>query len=226
MFVGVGAARVRELFEQAKEKAPCMVFIDELDAIGKAPVRRMGGLGAHDEREQTLNQLLVEMDGFDARRASSSWPRRTGRRCWTRRWSARAGSTARSSWTGPTSGAARPSSGCTRATSRWTRRSTATTLAARTPGFTGADLANVVNEAALLAARREKNAVEDGRAGGGHRPEVAGLERKSRIMSEQEKVRVATHEMGHALVACGSRTSTPSTGSRSSRAARARWASP
>src|SRR6184192_1089500 len=144
MFVGVGAARVRDLFEQAKDKAPCIIFIDELDAIGKSRAGSTGFIGGHDEREQTLNQLLAEMDGFD---------------------------------------------------------SSIGVIAARTPGFAGADLANIVNEAALLAARKEKNAVEMADFEEAIDRVVAGLEKKSRVLSEKERDIVAHHEMGHALVA-------------------------
>src|SRR6266540_4714225 len=163
MFVGLGAARVRELFQQAKEKAPCLVFLDELDTIGKSRAGALGGsLGSHDEREQTLNQLLVEMDGFDTSKGVVIDPEVDLR-----------------------------------------------TLAARTPGFTGADLANVVNEGALLAARREKNWVGMEELEEAIDRVVAGLERKSRVMSERDKVRVAVHEMGHALVALRSRNIDP-----------------
>ena len=122
MFVGVGAARVRDLFEQGKEKAPCIVFIDELDAIGKSRAGATGFVGGHDEREQTLNQLLVEMDGFDSRRASSSWPPRTGPRSWTRRCCAPVASTGRWSSIARTCGAGKPSCGSTPATSGSLRR--------------------------------------------------------------------------------------------------------
>jgi cell division protease FtsH len=111
MFVGVGASRVRDLFEQAKKAAPCIIFIDEIDAIGKS---RDNPMGNNDEREQTLNQLLAEMDGFDGSKASWCWPPPTGRRRWTRRCSGRAASTGASSWRSRTSPAARPSSRCTR----------------------------------------------------------------------------------------------------------------
>jgi cell division protease FtsH len=210
MFVGLGAARVRELFQQAKEKAPALVFLDEIDTIGKGRMGAMGaGFGAHDEREQTLNQLLVEMDGFDSSKgviimAATNRPDvldpaliRPGR--FDRQVVVD-----------------RPDLRGREAILRVHARGVALdpavdmrVIAARTPGFTGADLANIVNEAALLAARREKNAV-----GGAELEEaidrgVAGLERKSRVMSEKERVIVAKHEMGHALVALTAPTADP-----------------
>jgi cell division protease FtsH len=202
MFVGLGAARVRELFQQAKEKAPALVFLDEIDTIGKGRAGSGGaGLGAHDEREQTLNQLLVEMDGFDASKgviimAATNRPDvldpaliRPGR--FDRQVVVD-----------------RPDLKGREEILRVHARGVALspdvelrTIAARTPGFTGADLENVVNEAALLAARREKNSVTMGELEEAIDRASMGLERKSRVMSEKEKTRVASHEMGHALVA-------------------------
>jgi cell division protease FtsH len=202
MFVGLGAARVRELFQQAKEKAPALVFLDEIDTIGKGRAGVGGaGLGAHDEREQTLNQLLVEMDGFDASKgviimAATNRPDvldpaliRPGR--FDRQVVVD-----------------RPDLKGREEILRVHARGVALsptvelrTIAARTPGFTGADLENVVNEAALLAARREKNAVTMDELEEAIDRASMGLERKSRVMSEKEKTRVASHEMGHALVA-------------------------
>ncbi len=198
MFVGVGAARVRDLFQQASAKAPCIVFIDELDALGKS--RNSGIMGGHDEREQTLNQLLAEMDGFDARAGliimgatnrpeildpALMRPGRFDRQVLVDRPDKRGREKilhihARNVKLG----------------SDVDLRS----IAARTPGFAGADLANVVNEAALLAARRNKSAV--GRADFEEAVErvVAGLEKKSRRINEREKEIVAFHESGHALV--------------------------
>jgi cell division protease FtsH len=202
MFVGLGAARVRELFQQAKDRAPCLVFLDELDTIGKTRAGAMGaGMGSHDEREQTLNQLLVEMDGFDTSKgviimAATNRPDvldpallRPGRfdrqvvvdRPDLRGREAILGVHAR--------GVALGSDVDLQV------------IASRTPGFTGADLANVVNEAALLAARREKDAVGMEELEEAIDRVVAGLERKSRVMSEKEREIVAHHEMGHALVA-------------------------
>ena len=198
MFVGVGAARVRDLFQQAAAKAPCIVFIDELDALGTS--RNAGFMGGHDEREQTLNPLLAEMDGFDARAGliimgatnrpeildpALLRPGRFDRQVLVDRPDKR---------------------GRERILQIHAREVKLApdvdlrSIAARTPGFAGADLANVVNEAALLAARRNKPAV--GRAEFEEAVErvVAGLEKKSRRINEREKEIVAFHESGHALV--------------------------
>jgi cell division protease FtsH len=202
MFVGLGAARVRELFQQAKEKAPALVFLDEIDTIGKGRAGPMSGsFGGHDEREQTLNQLLVEMDGFDASKgviimAATNRPDvldpaliRPGR--FDRQVVVDL-----------------PDLNGREEILRVHARGVAldpsvdlNTIAARTPGFTGADLENVVNEAALLAARREKNAVTMEELEEAIDRATAGLERKSRVVSDTQKERVAVHEMGHALVA-------------------------
>jgi cell division protease FtsH len=210
MFVGLGAARVRELFNQAKERAPALVFIDELDTIGKGRGGALGaGFGAHDEREQTLNQLLVEMDGFDSSKgviimAATNRPdvldpalTRPGR--FDRQVVVD-----------------RPDLRGREAILRVHARGVALdpnmdlrVLASRTPGFTGADLANVINEAALLAARREKNTVTMKELEEAIDRVTAGLERKSRIMSEREREIVATHEMGHALLALEMPTADP-----------------
>ncbi|MGH2662080.1 MAG: ATP-dependent zinc metalloprotease FtsH [Actinomycetota bacterium] len=210
MFVGLGAARVRELFQQAKEKAPCLVFLDELDTIGKTRAGAMGGsFGSHDEREQTLNQLLVEMDGFDASKGviimaatnrpdvldpALLRPGRFDRQVVVDRPDLRGREAilqvhARGVALGPDVDLQ--------------------VIAARTPGFTGADLANVVNEAALLAARREKDSVGMAELEEAIDRVVAGLERKSRVMSEKEREIVAFHEMGHALVALSVETADP-----------------
>ena len=202
MFVGLGAARVRELFQQAKEKAPALIFLDEIDTIGKGRGGAMGaGFGGHDEREQTLNQLLVEMDGFDSSKgviimAATNRPDvldpaliRPGR--FDRQVVVD-----------------RPDLRGREEILRVHARGVALdpdvqlrTVASRTPGFTGADLENVVNEAALLAARREKNSVTEEELEEAIDRASMGLERRSRVMSEKEKIRVASHEMGHALVA-------------------------
>ena len=202
MFVGLGAARVRELFQQAKEKAPALVFLDEIDTIGKGRGGMSGaGLGAHDEREQTLNQLLVEMDGFDASKgviimAATNRPDvldpalvRPGR-------FDRQVVVDRPDLKGREEILRVHARGVALSPSVELR-----TIAARTPGFTGADLENVVNEAALLAARREKNAVTMDELEEAIDRASMGLERKSRVMNDKEKSRVASHEMGHALVA-------------------------
>jgi cell division protease FtsH len=198
MFVGVGAARVRDLFGQAEVKAPCIVFIDELDALGK--VRIQTPMGSHEEREQTLNQLLAEMDGFDARKGVIIM-----------------GATNRPEVLDPA--LLRPG--------RFDRQVLVDkpdvrgredilrihvknvkiadnvdlkVLAARTAGFAGADLANLVNEAALLAARRDKTAVETKDFEEAIDRLIAGLEKK-RVMSDKERRIVAYHESGHAIVA-------------------------
>jgi cell division protease FtsH len=200
MFVGVGASRVRDLFEQAKANAPAIIFVDEIDAVGR---HRGAGLGGgHDEREQTLNQLLVEMDGFDVKATSSSSPPPTAPTSSTRRCCAPAASTARSSSTAPTSRAARRSSRSTPAASRWPDDVDLEVLARRTPGFTGADLANLVNEAALLAARRrqeedrhdeELEEAIDRVIAGPRAQEPPHLRRGEALIT-------AYHEAGHALV--------------------------
>ncbi len=198
MFVGVGASRVRDLFEQAKQSSPCIIFMDEIDAVGR---HRGAGLGGgHDEREQTLNQLLVEMDGFEAkdniiliaatnrpdildpallrpgrfdRQIVVDRPDREGRAQILR---------------------------CTPRASRSQSTIDLMTLAGQTPGFTGADLANLVNEAALLAARKGKRVIDQQELEEGIMRVIAGPEKKSRLLTEKERVVTAYHEMGHALV--------------------------
>jgi cell division protease FtsH len=202
MFVGLGAARVRELFQQAKDRAPCLVFLDELDTIGKTRAGAMGaGMGSHDEREQTLNQLLVEMDGFDTSKgviimAATNRPDvldpallRPGR-------FDRQVVVDRPDLRGREAILQVHARGVALA-----RGVDLQVIAARTPGFTGADLANVVNEAALLAARREKNDVGMSELEEAIDRVSVGLERKSRVMSDREREITAVHEMGHALVA-------------------------
>ena len=198
MFVGVGAARVRDLFEQAKEKAPCIIFIDELDALGKA--RGMNQMG-HDEREQTLNQLLVEMDGFDPRSgvilmAATNRPEILDPAL------LRAGRFDRHVVVD------RPDKMGRLAILEVHARHVALaqdanleTLAAMTPGFAGADLANIINEGALLAVRQGKDAVEMADLQEAVERVIAGLEKKNRVLNPQEKERVAHHEIGHALTA-------------------------
>jgi cell division protease FtsH len=198
MFVGVGASRVRDLFEQAKQASPCIVFMDEIDAVGR---HRGAGLGGgHDEREQTLNQLLVEMDGFEMkdniiliaatnrpdildpallrpgrfdRQIVVDRPDRNGRRKILEVHSK-----------------GKPLAPAIDLDS----------LAAGTPGFTGADLRNLVNEAALLAARRGKKVIEQEELEEGIMRVIAGPEKKARLLSEKEQRITAYHEMGHALV--------------------------
>jgi cell division protease FtsH len=202
MFVGLGAARVRELFQQAKEKAPALVFLDEIDTIGKGRSGTMGaGFGAHDEREQTLNQLLVEMDGFDSSKGVIIMAA-TNRPDVLDQALVRPGRFDRQVVVD------RPDLRGREEILRVHARGVALdqdvelrNIAARTPGFTGADLENVVNEAALLAARRDKNAVTEDELDEAIDRASLGLERKSRVLSEKEKERTAVHEMGHALVA-------------------------
>jgi cell division protease FtsH len=200
MFVGVGASRVRDLFEQAKANSPCIVFIDELDALGKA--RGAGGpMGGNDEREQTLNQLLVEMDGFDPkvgviimaatnrpeildpallrpgrfdRQVVVDQPDREGREAILRVHAAKI---------------------------RLAPDVDLMVLAKRTPGFVGADLANLLNEGALLAARKNKTEVGMDDLDAAIDRVIAGLEKKNRLVNEKEREIVAYHEAGHAIVA-------------------------
>lgn len=199
LFVGVGAARVRDLFEQAKQKAPCIVFIDELDALGKS--RAINPLGTHDEREQTLNQLLVEMDGFDPNvgviiMAATNRPEILDPAL------LRAGRFDRHVVLDRPD--VRGREAILRVHTRTVKLGPDVDLqvvAQRTPGFVGADLANVVNEAALLAARRNREFVTMQDFDDAIDRITAGLERKTRVMSRREKEIVATHEAGHAIVA-------------------------
>lgn len=199
MFVGVGASRVRDLFEQAKTNAPAIVFVDEIDAVGRHRGAGMGG--GHDEREQTLNQLLVEMDGFDAkggviliaatnrpdildpallrpgrfdRQIAVDTPDMEGRKAILR-----------------VHAKGKP----------FAPDVDLDTIARRTPGFTGADLANVINEAALLTAREDKRAIGDEALEESIDRVIAGPQRRTRVMSDHEKKITAYHEGGHALVA-------------------------
>jgi cell division protease FtsH len=198
MFVGVGASRVRDLFEQAKQNSPCIIFMDEIDAVGR---HRGAGLGGgHDEREQTLNQLLVEMDGFEAKDniimiAATNRPDildpallRPGR--FDRQIAVD-----------------RPDrKGRAKILEVHTRGKPLAKdikvdeLAGQTPGFTGADLSNLVNEAALLAARTGKREITQVELEEGILRVIAGPEKKTRVMSEQERLVTAYHEMGHAIV--------------------------
>jgi cell division protease FtsH len=199
MFVGVGAARVRDLFAQAVEHAPSIIFIDELDALGKA--RGMNILSSHDEREQTLNQLLAEMDGFDPNQgviimAATNRPEILDPAL------LRAGRFDRQVLVDRPDIKGRES--ILRLHAKNIKLSPSVDLsviAAKTPGFVGADLANIVNEAALLAARQGKDAVQMTDFDEAIERVVAGLQKKSRVMSPKEKSTVAYHECGHALVA-------------------------
>ncbi len=198
MFVGVGAARVRDLFHQAEAKAPCIVFIDELDALGKARVQ--SPLGSHEEREQTLNQLLAEMDGFDARKgviimAATNRPEVLDPAL------LRPGRFDRQVLVDKPDVKGRGAILAIHA--RGVKIDPAVDLkivAARTAGFAGADLANLVNEAALLAARRNKAHVEMAEFDEAIDRTIAGLEKK-RVMNDREREIIAYHESGHAIVA-------------------------
>lgn len=198
MFVGVGAARVRDLFEQAKSKAPCIIFIDELDALGKA---RGTGPMMHEEREQTLNQLLVEMDGFDPRvgviiLAATNRPEILDQAL------LRAGRFDRQVLVDRPDRQGRTAILSIHATSiKLAPGVNLEQIAAMTPGMVGADLANVVNEAALLAIRRGRETVQQSDFEEAVERVIAGLEKKSRVLSQDERKRVAHHEIGHALVA-------------------------
>jgi cell division protease FtsH len=199
MFVGVGAARVRDLFAQAVQHAPSIIFIDELDALGKA--RGMNMLSSHDEREQTLNQLLAEMDGFDPNQgviimaatnrpeildAALMRPGRFDRQVLVDRPDVKGREKILQLHAKKVKLAPSVDLGV---------------IAAKTPGFVGADLANIVNEAALLAARQGKAAVESSDFDEAIERVIAGLQKKSRVMNPREKKTVAYHEAGHALVA-------------------------
>ena len=199
MFVGVGASRVRDMFGQAAQKAPCIIFIDELDAIGKT--RGSNPVGGHDEREQTLNQLLVEMDGFDTNTgviimSATNRPEtldpallRPGR-------FDRQVVVDRPDLNGREAILVIHSKGV-----RLDENVELKSIAAMTPGFVGADLANIINEAALLAARRNKDNVCMSEIEEAIERVMAGLEKKKRLISKKEKEIVAHHECGHALVA-------------------------
>lgn len=201
LFVGAGAARVRDLFEEAKKKAPCIIFIDELDAIGKSRSGSMGVVGGNDEREQTLNQLLTEMDGFTAQDkpvivlaatnqpevldAALLRPGRFDRQVLVDRPDLSGRKTILEIY------------------AKKVKLAVAVDLdsvAQATSGFAGADLANLVNEAALLAARAHRTQVEQQDLGEAIERVVAGLEKKSRVLQDDEKKVVAYHEVGHAIV--------------------------
>ncbi|KAB0265559.1 ATP-dependent zinc metalloprotease FtsH [Microvirga brassicacearum] len=200
MFVGVGAARVRDLFKQASEKAPAIIFIDELDALGRA--RGIGGLaGGHDEKEQTLNQLLVELDGFDSR-SGLALLAATNRPEILDPALLRAGRFDRQVLVDRPDKKGRIEILKVHAHKiKLAPDADAEKVAALTPGFTGADLANLVNEAALLATRRGADAVTMADFNNAIERIVAGLEKRNRLLNPKEREVVAYHEMGHALVA-------------------------
>ncbi len=201
LFVGAGAARVRDLFEQAKKKAPCIIFIDELDAIGKSRSGSMGVVGGNDEREQTLNQLLTEMDGFtsadkpvivlaatnqpEVLDAALLRPGRFDRQVLVDRPDLSGRKTILEIYTKKV---------------KLADSIDLDAIAQATSGFAGADLANMVNEAALLAARAKRKSVEQKDLSEAIERVVAGLEKKSRVLQDDEKKVVAYHEVGHAIV--------------------------
>ncbi|MCA9219886.1 MAG: ATP-dependent zinc metalloprotease FtsH, partial [Planctomycetales bacterium] len=199
MFVGVGAARVRDMFQQAEAKAPCIIFIDELDALGKS--RGTSVVGGHDEREQTLNALLVEMDGFDSNNgvivmAATNRPEMLDQAL------LRPGRFDRQVLVDRPDIRGREDILKVHVKAvKLDPSVNLTEVAAISPGFVGADLANLVNEAALLAARKNRSAVGMAEFNEGVERVTAGLEKKQRVMNEDEKYRVAYHESGHALVA-------------------------
>ncbi|NML16945.1 ATP-dependent zinc metalloprotease FtsH [Azohydromonas caseinilytica] len=200
MFVGVGAARVRDLFEQAAAKAPCIVFIDELDALGKA--RGMGLTGGHEEHEQTLNQLLVEMDGFDTSKRGVIIMAATNRPEILDPALLRPGRFDRHvSIDKPDMKGRRQILDVHVKPVTLAPGVDLDSIAARTPGFAGADLANLVNEATLRAARHGKDAVDMHDFEQALDRIVAGLEKRNRVMNPEERRFVAYHEAGHALVA-------------------------
>lgn len=199
MFVGVGAARVRDLFEQARQKAPAIIFIDELDALGKA--RGPSAMGGHDEKEQTLNQLLVELDGFDSSTglvllAATNRPETLDPAL------LRAGRFDRQVLVDRPDKVGRLAILKVHARKILLEKNVdLDQIASITTGFTGADLANLCNEAALLATRRQSDSVSTDDFTQAIERIVAGLEKKNRILNETERKIVAHHEMGHALVA-------------------------
>ena len=199
MFVGVGASRVRDLFEQAKKHQPCIIFIDEIDAVGR---QRGAGLGGgHDEREQTLNQLLVEMDGFDETTniiviAATNRPDILDNAL------LRPGRFDRQIYINAPDVKGREEILNVHAKNKQISPEVdLKILAKRTPGFTGADLQNLLNEAALLAARHDKSQIEMDDIDNSIDRVIAGIEKKSKVMTEQDKELTSYHEVGHALIA-------------------------
>ena len=199
MFVGVGASRVRDLFEQAKKHSPCIVFIDEIDAVGR---QRGAGLGGgHDEREQTLNQLLVEMDGFDGQTNSIIVIAATNRPDILDNALLRPGRFDRQVVIDRPDVLGREQILEVHVKGKpLSNEVDIKTLAKRTPGFTGADLSNLLNEAALFAARKEKKEIEMDDLEEAIDKIIAGPEKKSKIITDEEKENTAYHEVGHALI--------------------------
>ncbi len=199
MFVGVGASRVRDLFEQAKKHQPCIIFIDEIDAVGRQRGAGMGG--GHDEREQTLNQLLVEMDGFDENTniiviAATNRPDILDNAL------LRPGRFDRQIYINAPDVRGREQILKVHAKNKQLEAEVdLKTLAKRTPGFTGADLQNLLNEAALLAARNNKDKISMGDIDNSIDRVIAGIEKKSKVMTDEDKELTSYHEVGHALLA-------------------------
>ena len=199
MFVGVGASRVRDLFEQAKKHQPCIIFIDEIDAVGRQRGAGMGG--GHDEREQTLNQLLVEMDGFDENTniiviAATNRPDILDNAL------LRPGRFDRQIYINAPDVRGREQILKVHAKNKQLDSEVdLKTLAKRTPGFTGADLQNLLNEAALLAARYNKDKISMGDIDNSIDRVIAGIEKKSKVMTDEDKELTSYHEVGHALIA-------------------------
>lgn len=204
LFVGMGAARVRDLFEQARSQSPCIIFIDELDALGKA--RSLATIAGHDEKEQTLNQLLAELDGFDSSTgvillAATNRPEVLDPAL------LRAGRFDRQILLDkPDQNGRMQILNIHIKKVKLNSNVDLSAIASMTPGFSGADLANLINEAALIATRRNAEAVEMNDFVKALERVVAGLERKQRLMNPEEKKRVAFHEMGHATVALSLQT--------------------
>jgi len=198
MFVGVGASRVRDLFEQAKKTAPCIVFIDEIDAVGRLRGAGMGG--GNDEREQTLNQLLTEMDGFEGN-SGIIIVAATNRPDVLDSALMRPGRFDRQVTVDRPDYAGRLQILNVHAKDKTLSKDVdLDKVARRTPGFTGADLANLLNEAAILAARKDLDKVSNDEVGDAIERVMAGPEKKDRVISDKKKELVAYHEAGHALV--------------------------
>lgn len=201
MLVGLGAARVRDLFEQARAQAPCILFIDEIDALGKSRAMGFSGLGSNDEKEQTLNQLLAEMDGFDPTAgiiilAATNRPEILDPAL------LRAGRFDRQALLGKPDQVGREKILSVHLKKiKIEKNVNIKTIASITSGFSGADIANLVNEAALVATRRNAEAANDADFGQALERLVAGIEHKGKVMNEKEKQRIAFHELGHATVA-------------------------